>query len=363
MSPSDEKHRVAALLADLGRHPRFGSWDLGGAQIDVAAPATAGDDCAVVDFKGELSLVWGSDYVRGSKFTLFELGLLDYFDVGYYLVVANISDIAAMGAQPIGVLNVVRYPGEMSDEDFATVLNGAREAAAVSGCELLGGDTGGAERLILSASAIGVCERGRALLRSSARPGDAVCLTGKVGNPAAAIVHFGRGDTKAGAISESAEADLLKSWRRPEARVPQGRLLTANQLAHACQDVSDGLRATAYELAAASKVKVVLDEKSIPIDDAAGKVAAAAGVDPLALAMSASVDFELFFTVPPSKVDQMRDTFAAEGHEVWIIGEVTEGSGAALRLADGSTTELPGVEWRHQREEVTEVLRDGLKSP
>ena len=65
---SDEKQRVAALLSRLAEPPNFRSWDLDGGQAKVVAAAAAGDDCAVIDFSGEVSLVWGSDYVRGSKF-------------------------------------------------------------------------------------------------------------------------------------------------------------------------------------------------------------------------------------------------------------------------------------------------------
>lgn len=173
MNPlDDEKQRVASLLARMATSAVPQTWEIPHAQVDLVTPASAGDDCAVVDFSGELSLVCGSDYVRGSKFALFERGLLSHYELGYYLVAANLSDIAAMGAQPIGILTVVRYPRDFSDADFEAVLDGAREAANRHGCELLGGDTGGPERLILSGSALGICERGTALLRSEAQPAD-----------------------------------------------------------------------------------------------------------------------------------------------------------------------------------------------
>src|SRR3954463_2553220 len=79
-------------------------------QVRLTAGADTQDDCAVFSFHGNQQLVVGSDYVRGPKFRLYEYGLLTEYDLGYYLAAANISDVAAMGAHPIGLLSVIRYP-------------------------------------------------------------------------------------------------------------------------------------------------------------------------------------------------------------------------------------------------------------
>ena len=123
---------------------------------DLTAGVDAQDDCAVFRLTGEQDLVVGSDYVRGPKFRLYEMGLLDDYDVGYYLIAANVSDIAAMGARPIGVVTVVRYPPDMSDDTFTSTLRGIRDACRHFSAPNVGGDIGGAERLILSATALGV---------------------------------------------------------------------------------------------------------------------------------------------------------------------------------------------------------------
>src|SRR5712691_7591966 len=80
------------------------------------------DDCAVFDIYGDLSLVVGTDFVRGTNFMLFQEGYLNYFDLGYYLVVANLSDIAAMGAQPVGLTTIIRYPHSLEDNDFVCLV-------------------------------------------------------------------------------------------------------------------------------------------------------------------------------------------------------------------------------------------------
>jgi hypothetical protein len=104
------------------------------------------------------------------------LGYCPNFDIGYYVVAANVSDIAAMGATPLGALTVVRYPNDLDDESFEQIMVGIHQAAADFGTLNVGGDIGQAERIILSATAFGLCEQDRVLSRSGSRPGDLLCV-------------------------------------------------------------------------------------------------------------------------------------------------------------------------------------------
>jgi thiamine-monophosphate kinase len=358
--PSDEKVRVQQLKTILGPtlFRDFGPPDR---EVKIDAGAVEGDDCAVIDIKGPITIVWGSDFIRGSGFKLFELGLLNHYDLGWYLIGANLSDIAAMGARPLGVVTVVRYPATLSDEEFLAVITGARDAAASSECEVLGGDTGGADELVLSASALGFTAPERTLTRTGAQPGDLICLSGSIGRPAAALVYFSREDRNL-TLRKTEEEDLLHSWRRVEPRVQHGIALSDGSLASACQDVSDGLRATAHELAASSKVRFELDVQAIPIAESTRGVANLLGLDPIGLALSASVDFELLFCVPENKVQATRQTLRALGLPLYEIGAVVEGQGAVLRTGD-EFVELPGVSWRHQHGDVGQLISDALKEP
>src|SRR6266498_4646094 len=126
---SDEPTRVEQLVHEFLGGQTGTDLDLdSGLDVSLSTGADAMDDCAVYDIGGPLSLVVGSDYVRGPKFILYEMGFLSEFDIGYYLVAANVSDIAAMGATPIGVLTVVRYPREMDDVRFQNVMAGVHQA-------------------------------------------------------------------------------------------------------------------------------------------------------------------------------------------------------------------------------------------
>ncbi|WP_143073446.1 thiamine-phosphate kinase [Actinokineospora terrae] len=317
-----------------------------GTTVAVVAGADSQDDCAVLAVRGDQDLVIGSDYVRGPKFRLYEYGLLTEFDLGYYLVAANVSDVAAMGATPIGVVSVVRYPAEMDDVKFEEVMTGIRQACADFGAPNIGGDIGGAERLILSATAFGTCMPGRALMRGGARPGDLVCLTAPTGTAGAATEYFRSGRTVE-AIENDHRDELLRSWTRPQARVREGVFLGRSGFVTSCQDTSDGLKATLECIARSSGVGVVVDEAAIVVPEAVTAVCRALSKEPLAVIMGDSVDFELVFTIPPERAAELAADFETAGLSFGVIGRITEEPCAVMRLRSGERVDIPGAAWRH----------------
>lgn len=184
------------------------------------------DDCAVIPFGDGVDLVVGSDFVRGEGFYLFGLGLLSWEDVGYYLVAANASDLAAMGATPTGVVVVFRETKGMSAADHDAAMSGVLRACADFGMPLLGGDSGGYTSSVLSAAAFGTCPSGRALLRRNAKPGDHVYLSGDIGTAGAAVAWFLRGRAGGAVLDGDVEEELLSAWRNPLPALALGRLLT-----------------------------------------------------------------------------------------------------------------------------------------
>ncbi|MEU5566164.1 thiamine-phosphate kinase [Micromonospora musae] len=329
-----------------------------GPRIKLTVGADLLDDCAVYEIEGALSLVFGSDYVRGSKFILHELGLLSDFDIGYYLVAANLSDVAAMGATPIGVTTVVRYPPDMTDDQFRSVMSGIHQACTDFGTLNVGGDIGAAERLILSGSAIGVCAPGKVLTRGGASPGDVLCLTGPCGLLGAAVAYFPKREEKRWCLPMETEERLVNSWKRPVARVAEGRLLASKPFATACQDTSDGLKATIEQIAEASGVGFDVTIGDVPIDSCVTAVADLMGVQRTALAMSASADFQLAFTVRAQDLDPCRDEFFASGLDLHVIGRATDTGRVRAVGPDGAAGSLPGVAWRHQRSDISSLVSD-----
>ncbi|QHY97735.1 Thiamine-monophosphate kinase [Streptomyces sp. S4.7] len=349
---SDEPTRVRQLVSQFFGDQSGSDVAPDGLDVLLSVGADARDDCAVYDIGSPVTLVVGSDYIRGPKFILHELGLLSDFDIGYYLAAANISDIAAMGATPIGLLSVIRYPHEMDDAGFRQVVAGIHQACTDFGTLNVGGDIGNAERLILSGTALGVCRPGKVLKRSGASPGDLLCVTGACGLLGAAVAYFPQRDTFRRALPVEMEQKLLDSWKKPRARVAEGRVLAQKPYATACQDTSDGLKATIEQLMHASGVGFRVNERDVPVDPAVREVAELMKVNSLALTMSASSDFQLAFTIAPDDVPACRAEFTASGLDFVVIGEATE-DGEAVVVDDNGVRPLPGVAWKHQTSDIS----------
>lgn len=337
---SDEPDRLSRIVSKIFSAPLVDS------AVKLIADAESQDDCAVFRIAEPLDVVVSSDYVRGPKFRLHELGLLDEYDLGYYLASANFSDIAAMGARPIGLLSVVRYPKTMSDTAFEMVLSGIRDSCALTGAPNVGGDIGSAERLILSATALGVCAQGRALMRTGAGEGDAIYVTGATGIAGAALQYFGTGkiDTK---VEGEYRSELLRSWKRPIARVRHGLLL--GRLGHitSCIDTSDGLKAAIETIASRSGFGARILESVVPVRPAVVAVASHLRQDPLDIVFGDSVDFQLVFTASAARNDEFLDAFEDFEEKPIKLGVMTYEPGVWLEKRDGSLTPLPGQPWRH----------------
>jgi thiamine-monophosphate kinase len=234
-------------------------------------PAARGlrDDCAVLDVGGEALVLTHDMLVEG----IHTLSGQDPADIAWKLVAVNLSDLAACGAEPLGVL-LGHMLGE-GDERFAA---GLEEVLAHYGVPLLGGDTvGGGPPRAWGLTAIGRATHRPVPSRAGARAGDAVWITGRLG---AAMLGFE-------ALRDASGADST-AYRRPLARLPEGRALAP--VVTAMMDVSDGLLIDAARLAEASGATLALDSAAVPI---AAPEARRGDV------LRWGDDYELLFALPP----------------------------------------------------------------
>jgi thiamine-monophosphate kinase len=353
MTISDEPRRLEIIRDILTSQPSYNPVS----PVQLVAGVRDADDCAVYDIQENLSFVVGTDFVRGTYFTLFRELYLDYFDIGYYLVVANLSDIAAMGATPVGLTTVVRYPDSLEDADFTRLIEGIQEAAVSYHTPIIGGDIGGYKEMVLAATAFGVTERGRYLRRRGTVEGDALCITGSVGLPSTALVYFTRAKKVGFHLSIEEEQILLDSWRRPVAHIADGNALAHLGIVHACQDVSDGAKATIDQLGRASNLSFEIYESHLPIHPITIKVATFLHIDPIALAFSASVDFQLMFTVASENLDAVQQALETSGSTLYIIGQAINHSESSYLVRNsGKVSAVPGKAWNQQVQDVTEVI-------
>lgn len=208
-----------------------------------AARALA-DDCAVLDIGGETLVLTHDAMAEGVHF----LAAQDPVDVAWKLVATNMSDLAAKGAEPLGVLL-----GYSLGPDDARFVRGLAEALEAHGAVLLGGDTiGGSGRQVHGLTALGRATHRPVPSRSGARPGDGLWITGRVG---AAMLGFE-------ALRDGTGADST-AYRRPRALLAEGRALAPH--VSAMMDLSDGLLLDATRMARASRVTFAIASRAVPI--------------------------------------------------------------------------------------------------
>ncbi len=252
-------------------------------------------------------------------------------DIAWKLLAVNLSDLAAMGAAPCGVLLGLGLSAAEDDDWRAAFTAGLGRALVHFGVALWGGDTvTGLAAAVLGLTAVGSVEPETALSRSGAKVGDDLWVSGSIGDAGLGLaIALGHAPH---------DAALLKRFRRPEPRLALGRALIGT--ASAAMDVSDGLLIDADRLAQASGVALAIDLGAVPVSDAA-----AARCPTLAerIALTtAGDDYELLFTAPPGV-----DVAALSGRTpVTRIGAVTAGRG--VRLANQGVDVTPArLGWEH----------------
>ncbi|MHB8244529.1 MAG: thiamine-phosphate kinase [Acidimicrobiales bacterium] len=275
-----------------------------------------GDDAAVLYPPSGRLLLATDVVVEGVHF---DLNLGSSGDAGWKALVANISDIAAMGGLPThAVVAVAAPPGTDLDDLFG----GLRHAADHYGVQLVGGDLSTAPALFVSVGIVGESGSVDPVLRSGARPGDDLWCTGALGASAAGMAKLQMGGA-------SPKDPLVRAYRRPLARPAEGRL-AAVLGATAMIDVSDGLSQDLSHIATESCVGVALE--LVPVADGASEGQALGGGE----------DYELVFSMPPG-VD-VEEHFATAGFRVPLrIGKCT--GDTSIRTLRGDVLRVAG--WVH----------------
>ncbi|MGE5702484.1 MAG: thiamine-phosphate kinase [Clostridia bacterium] len=259
-------------------------------------------------------------------------------DIGYKSFASNISDIAAMGGIPRYALVTIGLSPAWTADECDLVYEGMYEACSEYGVRIIGGDTVSTpDALHLSVTLIGEVERGKALLRSTAKPGDAVFVTGALGASAAGL-HLLQAAKERGTplVIETPWKELASAHQRPKAQVQAGRLLHRVSGRGALNDVSDGLASELWEIAEASSVAIRVDEQRIPVCPTACTYGRTVGKDALDWALYGGEDYQLVGTVARAEEDQLVQLFNEQGLPLSIIGEVAAGEPqVSIRSADG----------------------------
>lgn len=297
-----------------------------------------GDDAAAFRVSpGYVCLATTDTLVEGTHFDLRYTG---YRDLGWKAMAANLSDIAAMGGEPLLALASLTLTVRQSVRDVDGLYRGMRDLAGRHGAAIAGGDIVRGRELSVTLTVIGQCQKGRMGLRSGARPGDAVLVTGTLGGSAAGL-HLLKSKI------EGRDSFLLKKHLRPEPRVREGMALARKFRLHGMIDISDGLASELSHLARSSRVGFLIDYGALPIAREAVEAAGILGGDPVDYCLHGGEDYELLFTLPPKEAPDARALLRRLGRPCAAIGRAVPGRGVRMVGRDGRVRELPEGGYRH----------------
>jgi thiamine-monophosphate kinase len=263
-------------------------------------------------------------------------------DVGRKLLRVNLSDLAAMGARPIGYVMATILPADLDRAWLEGFAAGLADDQARFGVGLYGGDTASTPGpLTLSLTAFGDIEPGRELRRSGARPGDRIYVSGTIGDGALGLKAL-RGTLKG--ITDEARAYLAARYRVPTPRVALGQGLVG--LANAAIDISDGLAADLGHVCETSGVRGVVQAARVPLSDAARQALAA---DPALLGdiLGGGDDYELLFTVPAAAAGRLAALARDLALKLTEIGRIEAGAGVEMRDEEGRDVTPARAGFRH----------------
>jgi thiamine-monophosphate kinase len=312
LGPGAEFDRIRAIARALG-----------------AAAGPLGGDCAVLSEPPGSSLVLSTDV--SVEEVHFRRDWLRPREIGWRSAAAALSDLAAVGADPIGLLAAVTLPRDTREGELTELMRGVGDAVATVGGVVLGGDLSAGAAWSVAVTVVG--RASRPVSRRGARPGDGVWVTGTLGAARSALETWRRGGEPA--------PDARAAFAHPVARIAPGRWL-AGHGATAMLDLSDGLAGDAPHLAAASGVALELDLDLLPLAPSVRAAAGELGIAPAQFAAEGGEDYELLVTLPAefAAADELR---AECGIPLTRIGSVSAGAGVRLRL-DGVDVTLAGFD-------------------
>lgn len=271
-----------------------------------------GDDCAVIPLSPETGGAPASDLlvstdmlVEGTHFLMEDISPRQ---LGWKSAAVNISDIAAMGGKPIATFLSLALPKTLPEQWMQEFMEGYNGISEKYGAALLGGDTTcSPDRICINVAVLGTCPRGKARLRSAARPGDLVCVTGTLGDSAAGLRLILGGQ-------KGAAPRLMDRHYTPTPRVEEGLALSCLPGVHAMMDISDGVGSDLRHILDESGVGARIDTGKLPISKELQDLCIKKGWDPRELALSGGEDYELLFTMDPQETPDIPYT---------VIGEIT----------------------------------------
>ena len=267
--------------------------------------------------------------------------------VGWKCLARAVSDVAAMGGVPRCFLLSLALPATHTGVWLEQFLGGLRRAARRFACVLAGGDTTRNKNILINVTVVGEARTGRAILRSGARPGDALFVSGRLGEAELGL-RLIRSKHR-----PNNQDPVLKKHLYPEPRLALGRWLAEKRLPSAMMDLSDGLSTDLPRLCSLGGVGARIEAGKIPMV-ALAKSGRSADNDPLEMGLDGGDDYELLFTVPRRKWKHLPRSF--HGLPITAIGEITKEPALLLIQEGGRAGPLRNLGWDPFRKPLQEPV-------
>ncbi len=309
-----------------------------------------GDDVAVVKTEAEKYLLLTCDIlIEGTHFTK---ETITPYQLGKKVVAINVSDIAAKGGIPKQALISIGLPKGTKVVYVEQIYRGIKEQSKKFNIDIVGGNTAlSKDKIFIDLFLVGEIKPDLLLLRSGAKPGDKILVTGNLGNSSAGLKIIENHDLKPEDIKfeKKYKIKLKQAHLSPNPRLLEGRIIAKNNLANSMMDISDGLSSDLAKICEASNVGAIIWEEKIPVSKETLAFAKSIGKSPFNFALHGGEDYELLFTTPKESVEIIIKKIQRETKtKVTEIGEIKDRKfGIKIVKTNGGMTPLNTYGWNH----------------
>jgi thiamine-monophosphate kinase len=275
-----------------------------------------GDDCAIIPLhNGKVQVITTDLLIENRHFLL---NRISPWQLGYKSLAVNLSDIAAMGAKPKSAFLSIGVPANTDLEWLEQFFNGMEALALESGTLILGGDTTGSEKLVINLCVLGEVEENKVKLRSKARTGDLICLTGMVGDSGTGLKFLLEEN-----LNEPVADHFIKQHHQPRPHLEEGLFLSKFPGVTGMMDVSDGIESDIQRIMESSVVGALIELEELPISPELQSVAARHGWDPIQLALCGGEDYCLLCTIDPKNFPEIASVFQRQFQQpLYRVGKI-----------------------------------------
>ncbi|MDR2967444.1 MAG: thiamine-phosphate kinase [Methanobacteriaceae archaeon] len=341
-----------------------------------------GDDSALIKLNNDYYNLNNNDnYLVATSDMLIEKShfpkQMSYFQIGKKAVTVNVSDLAAMGAKPIGILINLAIPKKLKLSYFDELIDGILDACSYYKIPLVGGDTNQSDEIIISGTALGEVKKEKTLFKHGFGDGDLIAITDKIGLAALGFEIFNSQIStkliKKSLVNHEIDRNIvdlaIQKVLNPIAKINEGMILS--YFASSATDITDGLASELYELCNSNKNKnpnsklgMIIYENKLPFLDEITKISKILKKNPLNLILHTGEDFELLFTINKDNLEKLYELNKIKKNkfdffDFYIIGEINNKNKVEIKHINGSVKELSSKGYEHLvNNKLVEVRND-----